>query len=243
MENLYENKMIKTLIVDDNLHYMKNMLNNILNKFENIQVLYMVSTCNESIDIISKNQIDLIFLDLRLPDYNGFKIIEKIEILDLIKKPKIIIVSGDTKLLKQAIINNNVAEIINKIDDIDNIYKKIERIVRDINYEVNREEIERKILKEVLNLGYKLKYKGTQYIIEAIRFIYACNNINLIDNLEQNIYKYLSVKYNKSINNIKTNIIKATNEREKEKKKLYNLTPKQAMLTILNRIKFNCPLM
>lgn len=36
------------------------------------------------------------------------------------------------------------------------------------------------------------------------------NNLDLLDNLESNVYKYVSFKYNKSLNNIKTNIIKAT---------------------------------
>lgn len=36
------------------------------------------------------------------------------------------------------------------------------------------------------------------------------NNLDLLDNLESNVYKYVSSKYNKSLNNIKTNIIKAT---------------------------------
>lgn len=227
--------MIKTLIIDDNLQYSKNILNNILSRFKDIQVLYIASTYQEGIDIILKNQVDLIFLDLKLPDYNGFKIIEDLKYVDCLKKPRIIIVSGDSELLEQAIKSNNVCEIIRKIDD----YEKIGNIVNDIRYEINHKKVEESIFMEILDLGYKLKYKGTQYIIEAIKYIYVSNNFDLLDNLEQNVYKFISLKYKKSINNIKTNIIKATNKRENEKMKLYDLTPKQTIITILNKIRLN----
>lgn len=231
--------MIKTLRIDDNLQYSKNILNNILSRFKDIQVLYIASTYQEGIDIILKNQVDLIFLDLKLPDYNGFKIIEDLKYVDCLKKPRIIIVSGDSELLEQAIKSNNVCEIIRKIDDYESIYEKIGNIVNDIRYEINHKKVEESIFMEILDLGYKLKYKGTQYIIEAIKYIYVSNNFDLLDNLEQNVYKFISLKYKKSINNIKTNIIKATNKRENEKMKLYDLTPKQTIITILNKIRLN----
>ena len=231
--------MIKTLIIDDNLQYSKNILNNILSRFKDIQVLYIASTYQEGIDIILKNQVDLIFLDLKLPDYNRFKIIEDLKYVDCLKKPRIIIVSGDSELLEQAIKSNNVCEIIRKIDDYESIYEKIGNIVNDIRYEINHKKVEESIFMEILDLGYKLKYKGTQYIIEAIKYIYVSNNFDLLDNLEQNVYKFISLKYKKSINNIKTNIIKATNKRENEKMKLYDLTPKQTIITILNKIRLN----
>lgn len=181
----------------------------------------------------------MIFLDLKLPDYNGFKIIEDLKYVDCLKKPRIIIVSGDSELLEQAIKSNNVCEIIRKIDDYESIYEKIGNIVNDIRYEINHKKVEESIFMEILDLGYKLKYKGTQYIIEAIKYIYVSNNFDLLDNLEQNVYKFISLKYKKSINNIKTNIIKATNKRENEKMKLYDLTPKQTIITILNKIRLN----
>lgn len=233
--------MIKTLIVDDNLQCSKIILNSVISKFKNIQVLYMASTYQESIDIISNNQIDLIFLDLKLPDYSGLKIIEDLKCLNIIQNPLIIIVSGDNELIGHVIRNKDVCEIINKVESQEMMYKKIERVINNINYEKNYREIEKFISAEMLNFGYKVKYKGTQYIKESITYIYESNNLSLVDNLEQNVYQYISYKYKKSINNIKTNIIKATNEREKEKMRLYKLTPKQTIITILNKTyqKFN----
>ena len=56
--------MIKALIVDDNLQYIKNILNTTINKFSEIHIEYIATTAKEAINVISNNQIDLIFLDL-----------------------------------------------------------------------------------------------------------------------------------------------------------------------------------
>lgn len=44
-------KMIKTLIVEDNLEYVKNTLNNTLSKFEDIQIRYIATTVKEAVNI------------------------------------------------------------------------------------------------------------------------------------------------------------------------------------------------
>ena len=94
--------MIETLIVDDNLEYVKNTLNNILSRFKDIQIRYIATTVREAINIIDNNRIDLILLDLNLPDLNGLEIIKKIKSFNSIEKIRIIIISGDDILINKA---------------------------------------------------------------------------------------------------------------------------------------------
>lgn len=225
--------MIRTLIIDDDLNYSKNILNYVINKFENLQLIYIATTYQESIQIISNSNIDLILLNLSL--VYSHKIIEKIKYINSIKKPQIVAVSNDIELINKMTNNNQTCEIIYRLERFELIYRKMEEIVHNMDYD-NNVKIKKFISSELLNMGYNIKYKGTQYILEAIIYIYENNNLDLLDNLEQNVYKYISNKHNKSINNIKTNIIKATNEREKEKLSLYRLTPKLSIMTILNKI-------
>ena len=84
-----------------------------------------------------------------------------------------------------------------------------------------KENLNKDVLFYLSTLGYSFKRNGTMYIAEAILFIYKSNNLDLLDNLEKNVYKYIAHKNKKSINNIKTNIIKATNLIPKN-----DLTPK-----------------
>lgn len=110
-------------------------------------------------------------------------------------------------------------------------------------------EICKKILKELLFLGYSLKNKGTYYMVEAIYEVYLIGENEALDNIEKNIYSKLAIKYNKSVENIKSNIIKATNNMyimcNSERIKEYFLffddikpTPKLIIATILNKVKF-----
>ena len=63
------------------------------------------------------------------------------------------------------------------------------------------------------NLGYNFKHKGTPYIFNAIIYI-------------RQMIRHIANKYNKSINNIKTNIIKSTILTAKDKRIKGSLTPK-----------------
>lgn len=225
--------MIRTLIIENDLNYSKNILNYIINKFENLQLIYIATTYQESIEIISNSHIDLILLSLDLS--NSYKIIEKIKYLNIIKKLRIVALSQDIESINKIGNNNQICETIYKLESFEIICRKMEKVIYDMDYD-NSIKIKNFISSELLNMGDSIKYKGTQYILESIIYIYENNNLDLLDNLEQNVYKYISSKHNKSINNIKTNIIKATNEREKEKLSLYRLTPKLSIMTILNKI-------
>lgn len=71
--------MIKTILVDDEEHAL-NRLSYMLKEEENIDV---IATCNngiEAIQEIKKHEPDLVFLDIEMPEVNGFDVISKIEV-------------------------------------------------------------------------------------------------------------------------------------------------------------------
>lgn len=109
------------------------------------------------------------------------------------------------------------------------------------------EELTKTIINELLCLGYKLNHIGTYFISETILLAYYSNNINVLNNLEKNVYINISNKYGRNIETIKSNILKATNymntygnnEKIKEYFKICDyekVTPKQVISTVLNKI-------
>lgn len=62
---------------------------------------------------------------------------------------------------------------------------------------------------ELKYLGYNPKYYGTKYLIDAIYILFK--NDNEYNNLKKVVYPVIATKYRKSIQNIKCNIINATN--------------------------------
>lgn len=227
--------MINTLIVEDNLEYVKNILNAVINKVKEVHITNIATTIEEAKNIINNNNVELIFLDLKLPDSTGIEFIEEIERLNLVTKPNIIIISGETSLIKE-IKNRYNFYTISKLESEEFIFNRIKQVIAEIRYLKAEKQISKEIVTQLLDIGYNFKYKGTQYIFESISYIYKSNNIELLDNLEQNVYKYIGYKYKKTINNVKTNIIKATNHVQRNKSDGINLTPKAIISDILIKI-------
>ena len=236
--------MIRVLIVEDNLDYVKNILNSVINKFGNLRIEYIATTVREAVEIIKNNYIDLIFLDLKLPDSLGTNVIQEVKSLNNLKQPNIVIISAEIDLINIVKSSYPKLDIINKLASKETIYKELQRIVYDMDYEKYQYFIEEQIRDELIRIGYDFKYKGTLYIFESIKYIYKSNNLDLLDNIEKNVYKYIAYQYHKSINNIKTNIIKATNlaylYQDKERIENYFLvnikpTPKMVISFILSK--------
>ena len=86
------------LIIEDNLQYLKEMLNYVISKLKNVQLSFIATSIEEAIDIINSNHIDLVFLDLKLSVSEEINVIEKIRILNGIREPDIIIISTNIAL-------------------------------------------------------------------------------------------------------------------------------------------------
>lgn len=127
-------------------------------------------------------------------------------------------------------------------------YKKIDQVLIEIEKKMKKDIKSYNVIsKQLLLLGYNFKQKGSKYLCESIEYIYKSGNLELVDNLEKNVYKYIALKNNKTLINIKTNIIKATeyvyNNQDKELLYKYfsinnKITPKLVISTILNKMIF-----
>lgn len=184
--------MIKVLIISKDFTYCKNIINTILCRFNNIQIKYILENINEAIYIVYKKQIDLLLIDLSITEQYYLKTFIKLE--NLCRDRKIILIP-----------------IINKSDiELENLYKNIQLIIKKSNENIRNKDISSVFRNELTKLGFNFKYKGTIYMLEALMYIYR-NNIDLLDNLEKFVYKSIAFNKHKTEQNIKTNIVKATN--------------------------------
>lgn len=69
--------MFRSLIVDDEI-YSREMLVDIVNQHPDFDVVHHAGTVKEACDFLNHNNVDLLVLDIHLPDGSGFDIIEKI---------------------------------------------------------------------------------------------------------------------------------------------------------------------
>lgn len=225
--------MIKALIADNNLYFIKEIINIAINEEIDVKIDYITTNAKETLDILLQKQFDLIFLNQNLPGINEREILAKIEFLNIIKQPRIILMSENEEVDFSLKNSKNVSSIIYKSDSKDEILEKIKSVVNNINYVAECSNMKSKVLSEINNLGYNIKLVGTKYLLESIMYIYESNNFSLMDNLEQNVYKVIANKHNKSIINIKTNIAKSTRAMYGEDNRY---TPKYVISDILTKV-------
>lgn len=242
--------MVNVLVIEDNLYYSKNLIN-IISDTNSKMRLYKISTNGrEAIEIIKnqENCIDIILLDLKLPHYTGIEILDYIESNKLIKyKNSIIVISGEIELLLKIRNNPYLYSCIDKISGFEKILREINTLIEIKEQEKNSSEY--KICEELKKIHYNFSYVGTKYLIETILLLYNNDSMEGIK-LEKEIYPIISKKYKKTVNNIKTNIINATDlmyyDCDSEILNQYfricddeKPTPKTVILTILNNLKYN----
>ena len=97
--------MLNVLIADDNIYYVKNLVNFVISRNSNIKITGIASTGLEVLKAIQENpnRIDLILLDLKMPELNGIKTLDKLYDMNLTYYPNIIVISGESSLIKKII--------------------------------------------------------------------------------------------------------------------------------------------
>ena len=242
--------MINVVVEEDSLPYLKGLINKVIGRQSNIKILNILSNGLELLDILKKdNNIDLILLDLQMPKLNGIDTLDEIYNLQLKKCPKVIIISAYSDLIAKVINHPLVIDFIHKGSSINDIYDKLEKYEKDFSFSKISDNLSEIVMEELLYIGYNASHLGTKYIKECILELYKDNSVSVINKLEQNIYARVACMNNKSVENLKINIIKATNfmylEANMDRVKDYfnfsdirkKPTPKIVIYTVLNKLE------
>lgn len=211
--------MVNALIISDNIHFIKKLLDEVSNKNLNLTFSKISTSKLETIQILNEFTPHIIFLDESVQKkYEGtFFYNYKSIVITLFY-------SKSSNLLHSRTL------------------KEIHKLIEDIDFNKRRN----KIIKELEYIGYKFKYKGTNYLLDTILQIDSKRN-SMIDNLQGCIYPIVARKYGKTVYNIKSSINKATDcmyyecdaKRLDDYFKLGNdikPTIKQVVFTIANKI-------
>ena len=237
--------MLKVLVIDDDPIQCKLLINYLSDISDNVKIHSMAFSGEEALKIIKKNEINIILLDLKLPDISSIEIINYIEEKKLeMYHDSIIIISGETELISKINNSSYIYATLHKPINYEEVQTLINRIIEEKKIE---NCIRYKIKDELSKLYYNTSYNGTKYIYETIYQLYLRKNLDCY-NLNKSIYPILADKYNTNVNNIHTNIKQATKSMyydcpEDILKKYFNFDKvkkpkeKQVITTILNNIE------
>lgn len=204
--------MLNMLIVEDQLIQTQFLINTILKDISEIKIYNISTTGKDALNIINEESVDIILLDLNLPDMSGLDILEYLKVNKLNRYlNSILIITGDTTLIPKIIGNKYVFSYNIKGTNTENISKDINMLINEKKSNNKSQNIKNLIKQELKKLNYNSSYIGTKYLLDCIYESYKINEgTNL--NLQKNIYPIIAKKYMTTINTVKSNINKSTSQ-------------------------------
>lgn len=130
-------KKIKAILVDDE-KLARQELKHLLQEFPDVQVIDEAENVDEALEKIHRLRPDLIFLDIEMPEKNGFDLLEELEFV-----PKIVFVTAYNQYAIQAF-ETDAMDYILKPTKGDRLAKTIDKV---------RSEIHQEKIKDLLNDG------------------------------------------------------------------------------------------
>ena len=203
---------ITVLIADDNKDFC-DIINQYLNKQDDMDVVGVANDGMEALDLFYKTQPDVIILDIIMPHLDGLGVLERLNDGNLAKFPKVIILSavGQDKITQRAIALGADYYIV-KPFDLEVFVQRIRELTMAEDMDavqfpavsVSPESTvpnagrERSLEVEITNIiheiGVPAHIKGYQYLREAITMV--VNDIDLLGSITKKLYPGIAQKFN-----------------------------------------------
>ena len=206
---------ISVLIADDNQEF-SNILASYLNQHEEMEIIGMAKDGTEAVEIIKNVEPDVAILDVIMPHLDGLGVLEKINELNMKKRPLCIMLSavGQDKITQKAL-NLGAEYYVVKPFDIELLIKRIKEVKVFQNVPIKSSYINRELKAQYIELepngrkdqknlealvtniihevGVPAHIKGYQYLREAIMMV--TNDIDVINQITKQLYPEIANKY------------------------------------------------
>jgi len=199
---------MKCIIVDDE-KMARVIIGTLCKEFNNLEILNEFSSAIEALKFLNKNEVDLIFLDIHMPDFNGLDFIKSLK-----NPPKIILTTSDPKFAIEAFEYDFIIDYLLKPIELSRFQKAIAKSenkkiettpsnseVKDISndFYVN---IDRRLIKIDLPSIYLIEAKGDYIHIKTDNKNYIVHST--LKKIEEKLPDSLFLKIHRSyIINIK----------------------------------------
>ncbi|MGM9899153.1 MAG: sporulation transcription factor Spo0A [Bacilli bacterium] len=187
----------KILIAED----IQNNESNLTSYFEKVDDMVVVgtsSTANGLFNILKVTDVDVLIIDLFIPNFDGVKFLEDLrEKGDSYRIPKrTIVVTQFLSGYVNAKINTlNVDYLVMKPVNMDNLYQLIESMMKDVSKEESDDnpDLESEITELLHEVGVPAHIKGYLYLREAITMVYK--NVEILGGITKVLYPEIAHQY------------------------------------------------
>lgn len=191
-------------IVDDNKDFCE-ILEEYLSEHDDFKIVGKAYNGNQALEMIREKEPDLIVLDIIMPHLDGIGVLENLNVMDLEKRPKIIILTtlGQETTTYRSI-ELGADYYILKPFDLDVLGNRIRQLfennsVREKNVvyqgQTNKspKSMDVEVTRIIHQMGVPAHIKGYQYLRDAILFV--IEDVNLLGAVTKELYPMIAQKY------------------------------------------------
>lgn len=198
---------ITVCVADDNRELV-HLLEEYINNEEDIKVIGRAYNGQECLEILQNTPPDVLILDIIMPHLDGLAVLEKMNSLNLVKKPNIIMLTafGQEDVTKKAV-ELGASYYLLKPFDMDILVNKI-RDVAKIGAETDRKSLDTNQMRQdntpmnldasitsiIHEIGVPAHIKGYMYLREAITLVY--HDIELLGTVTKVLYPDIAKSFN-----------------------------------------------
>ena len=199
---------IKVLILDDN-ETSKTKVKKIIASDEEFEIIGVANDGQEGYDICCNKKPNLIITDIVLQNYDGFELLEKLQELDFVKKPKILVLSslkGEEFAQKAVDLGASYYMVKPVAEEV--ILKRAKSLimpeenmkkVSSLKTTKNR-ALEEKISNVFITVGIPAHIKGYQFLREAIKM--AIEEPDIINSITKQLYPSIAERFSTSASKV-----------------------------------------
>ena len=196
----------KIYILDDSENWQKKNEEILKNDYE---VVGISGNGKTAVDFILNNDIDLVLMDIVLQEYDGYEVLEKIQMSEKANKPKFLILSsikGDE--FAQKAIELGASYFMSKPIDKEIIVKRINTILNNFQEEEKKiifktsknRLLDEKISNVFITVGIPAHIKGYQFLREAIKM--AIEEPDIINSITKVLYPSIADRFSTSASKV-----------------------------------------
>jgi two-component system LytT family response regulator len=168
-------KVVKAIIVDDE-QLGRDIIKEFLGDHPQVEVVAECRDAHEAFEAIAKHHPDLLFLDIQMPEINGFELLEMLD-----EHPKIIFSTAYDQYAIKAFEVNAVDYLLKPYDE-DRFNLALERAIHSLQSDQKQDDTIQKLLQTI---QASTRYLERILIKQAGRIvIISCREINLIKALD-----------------------------------------------------------
>lgn len=189
-------KKVKVLLVDDNIQLV-DMIKEYFSSHAVIEVTDSVNNGIEGLNLVQKNDYDVVLLDLIMPEMDGVKFLEEVQKNNL-KLKIIVLTSYNSPEIIRKVSGYGIKYFMLKPFDLEDLEQKV------LEYSVDKESsgktinllysnLQLSITKLLHELGVPSHIKGYTYIREGINLLF--NDPSLSNAITKELYPAIARKY------------------------------------------------